>query len=148
MHASVRPLRADDLSSLAAAYIATFNAAPWHDEWQTDTALAYLGGLLANPACRAWVIEHEGGLAGAAIGHLRLWWQGTELFIDEFFIGTARQRSGLGQRLLAGIEAELHAEGVVAVTLLTGRATPAEAFYLAQGYRGNSDLQFMARSLA
>ncbi|WP_432722025.1 GNAT family N-acetyltransferase [Jeongeupia wiesaeckerbachi] len=147
MHANVRPLQADDLSLLVDGFIATFNAAPWHDEWRHETARGYLAGLCAHPAGRAWVIEHAGVLLGAALGHVRQWWGGDELFIDEFFVRTDHQRQGLGRQLLEGLEADLRAAGIGAVTLLTAHATPAEDFYLAQGYCSKPALRFMVKPL-
>ncbi|BCL77421.1 hypothetical protein JHS3_31570 [Jeongeupia sp. HS-3] len=147
MDARVRPLLAGDLSLLVAGFIATFNAAPWHDEWQSETAHAYLAGLCAHPEARAWVIERDDELLGAAFGHIRRWWAGDELFVDEFFVRADCQRQGLGRLLLDTLEAELRAEGVGAVTLLTARATPAEDFYLAQDYHGKPELRFMVKPL-
>ncbi|MBM3117166.1 GNAT family N-acetyltransferase [Jeongeupia naejangsanensis] len=147
MDARVRRLGDDDVSSLVGAFIATFNAAPWHDEWQQGTAQAYLTGLRAHPAGYGWVIERDGVLLGAALGHVRRWWGGDELFVDEFFIHADCQRQGLGRQLLDALEDDLRTAGIGAVTLLTARSTPAEDFYLAGGYHGKPDLRFMAKAL-
>lgn len=143
----VQRMQQTDIAAVAAVFMATFNAAPWHDEWCAAKAQRYLGEFLANPQGMGWLLLQDGQLAGALIGHRRSWWSGTELFVDEFFIVPGLHGRGLGGMLLQAVEADLQAAGLKAITLLTVADYPAARFYQRHGFIGRDGMRFMFKPL-
>ncbi|WP_081686686.1 GNAT family N-acetyltransferase [Chitinilyticum litopenaei] len=146
---ALRRMTVDDLPKVARLFRQTFNAPPWNDEWRDDAhARRYLAGLLANPQGRCWVALDGGELCGALFGHRRDWWSGDECFIDECFIVPQWQGNGLGRWLIEAVSAELMAEGISLLSLLTIRQLPAAGFYRHLGFQAQPDCHLFWKQLA
>ncbi|SMC29690.1 Ribosomal protein S18 acetylase RimI [Andreprevotia lacus DSM 23236] len=144
---TTRRMQQADIAAVASAFMITFNAAPWHDEWCETGAQRYLGEFLANPQGMGWLLLQDGQIAGALIGNCRSWWSGAELFVDECFVVPALQGMGLGGLLLQAVEIDLRAAGVQGMTLLTVADYPAERFYQRHGFSGRDGMRFMFKPL-
>lgn len=134
-----------DLDACVSLFLSVFTAPPWQDGWaSSDQARSYLLEYVRNPAFQGWVAEDGGRLVGLCLGHLRSWWMGKELYVDEMCVERSLHRSGVGSALLQHVKAELRAQSVKAITLLTDRGTPAEAFYVKNGFERHDRMVFMA----
>lgn len=143
-----RRFAASDLDACVALFLRVFTAPPWCDGWTSaDHARTYLHEFVQNPAFQAWVAEDRGRLIGLCFGHLRTWWMGRELYVDEMCVDLALHRRGVGSAFLDHVKAELRGAGVKGITLLTDRGTPAEAFYSKNGFGRQDRMVFMACGL-
>lgn len=143
-----RRFTAADLDACTALFLGVFTAPPWGDGWTSAAhARTFLRELVENPAFHGWVAEEDRRVVGLCFGHVRSWWKGRELYVDELCVDLARHGRGLGTALLEHVKAELRGQGVQAMTLLTDRGTPAEAFYRKNGFDRLDRLVFMACGL-
>lgn len=91
---------------------------------------------------RSWVCEVDGKVAGFGCANKR------EAFIWALFVDPAFEGRGIGKRLLEQMRSYLFALGHARITLSTGAATRADAFYAAQGWQrsekeGDSDIYYV-----
>lgn len=122
---AIREMRDEDIEQLIALWHAAGVARPWNDPAR-DIAFARRG-----PQSTILVMEQEGRLVASAMlgddGH-RGW---------VHYVATAPelQGRGIGQRMMAAVEAWLAARGVWKVQLLVRAGNPAKAFYERHGYK-------------
>lgn len=136
------------LDTLVTLFIKVFSAAPWHDRWEPQQAKTYLQEFIANPASSSYLLFHEGVLAAACIGTGNSWYSGREFFIEEMFVHPDLQGKGIGTHLLTHIRQDLAEQGVRRFILLTRRKTPAESFYLKNGFFSMDEMVFMCKEFS
>ena len=120
----IRTVEARDIDALASILTAAFNAPPWNEHWSEENAA---------PRFYGHVILADGEIAGALLGHLRTYAEGTSFYLDEFFISPAHRRAHLATALYRHTLAALRKENVGGLFFTTVRNSPAYAFYLREG---------------
>jgi len=139
----VRRWAPENEEEVVAGFIDTYNAEPWNDAWVPETAARYLGEFRAMPRAIALVAVREERVVGAAYLHARTWQDGSEIYIDEFFVFPQAQRRGVGRALVAAIREAAAEIGAGDLTLLTDRDVPAFDFYRGLGFREGRTQVFM-----
>ena len=79
-------------------------------------------------------------MIAASIGMKKPWINGMEYYIDQFYVKTDWQGKGTGSLFLKLIESEIRTEKMNAIILNTEKGSPAENFYLKNGFRSNEEL--------
>ena len=139
----IRELTQRDIPNCAAILCAVYNNELWQCRWTKDTASAYLTDYIGAAKFVGFALEENGELVGALFAHEKIWWNNSELYIDEMFILPERQRSGLGGRLIAAAEGYVKANGLAGLTLCTNKYAPAPNFYRKNGFVDNEYIGFM-----
>jgi aminoglycoside 6'-N-acetyltransferase I len=138
----------DDLEGTKELFTQVFNAPPWKDNWiNSDQAGTYLNELIENPVFRGFVAWDGPDMVAVCLGHRRSWWIGKEFFIDEFFVASECQGTGIGSNMLDIITDVLIHEGYTRLSLLTNKGIPAESFYLKKGFYNNYKRTVMVKEL-
>ncbi|NLT09819.1 MAG: GNAT family N-acetyltransferase [Ruminococcus sp.] len=131
----IKELSMRDIGTVKQLFSAVFSAEPWNDDWSDDIQLhSYISDLMGNGNSLTFGLYVDGELAGASLGCIKHWWEGTEYNIGEFFIKTEVQGKGLGSEFLSMIEEELLSRGIRRIFLQTDRNLPAFGFYRNNGY--------------
>jgi aminoglycoside 6'-N-acetyltransferase I len=144
-NANVRLMDKSDLEPCSELMLKVFSGEPWFDQWDSVLhAQQYLAEFMDNPVFLGFVIEQEGKILGASFGHTKSWYSGKEYYIQEYFIDTDLQGSGLGSALMNGMKAYLSSVHVHCMVLLTEKDLPAEDFYRKHGFEVKKDIIFMA----
>lgn len=135
------------LDRLASTYIEVFNAAPWHEGWSPDTAKQRLSHFLDYPDSLAYQVTDSNGLVtGAVIGNVVPAMGVSDFVMHELFIHPSCQRQGIGTGLLKYLLNELQQRHIASVYVITTRATPAQTFYLQQGFTiSDSEINLVLR---
>ena len=129
-------------------FMQVFNQEPWGDQWPTpQRAREYLLDLVNTPGFKGFVVHEDSSILGLCFGHKVRWWAGDEYLIDEFCIDSDAQHAGLGTRLMEHIGKVLLEEDIQFVVLLTDKQTPAESFYVKQGFETSAKTVFMYKRL-
>ena len=125
-----------DLDEVKDLFTSVFTQEPWNDDWSDEAQLtAYLTDLMGNPNSLAFGLRSGGELIAASLGSVRHWYQGTEYYMDEFFIRADWQGKGLGRSFLEKAEEALKERGIHVLFLLTEKDVPAYGFYTHLGFR-------------
>jgi len=130
----LRRIVPSDLESLVALYVECFNAPPWNDGWSHEAAHDRIESMLQARHFRGWLDAAGGSVAGGSAQGMILaqnerWVTGYHCNILEMCVRPTLQRRGIGAALLQQAMAELRAEGVEKLYLLTAPNGPAESFY-------------------
>jgi GNAT superfamily N-acetyltransferase len=143
----IRDIIASDIDACAALLIDAYNREPWLNHWTMESARRYLAEFMQVERFKGFMMEEDGRAVGAAFCHSRTWWNGDEIYIDEFFIATDMQRKGLGGEMMAAIELVVKEQGLEGITLLTNRHFPAKDFYRKHGFEEAEHVLFMYKVL-
>ena len=121
----------------------TFNAEPWNDKYTFDTARKQLEWHLRVPGC-VGLVSVQNVTVAFAIGYQEPTDVGDVFHLSIFCVRPDVQRTGVGSRLLNGLEERLGKSGVNTVYLGTNGGTPAEAFYRKHGYEVSDEEMVMS----
>ena len=143
----IRPLTHRDMPACARILCDVYNNDLWQCRWTAETAEAYLADYLEANRFVGFGAEKDGALIGAIFAHEKLWWNNTEVFIDEMFVLPARQGQGVGRALMARLEEYVADKGLAGLTLTTNRYAPAPEFYRHLGFSDCGHVLFMAKEV-
>jgi len=131
----IEALREEHLDECAHLYVSTFNAGPWNQRWNFETARKKLAWTLGVPAFLGWVLSLGDGIVAFAAGYRQQEDEGEVFYLAILCVGPKAQGTGMGSRLTVHLEGELGKQGVKKVYLITRRDTPAQAFYGKHAYK-------------
>ncbi len=143
----IRTLTNADIPACAEILCAVYNNELWQCRWTSKTARAYLEDYVRAEKFVGYIAEEQGRVAGALFAHEKIWWNNSELFIDEMFVLPEMQRNGLGSRLIGAASDHVKQRGLAGLTLSTNRYAPAPAFYRKNGFVDCEHILFMCKEL-
>ena len=139
----IRKMRKNDISACAEILCAVYNNEMWQCHWTMETGVAYLEDYFEAKKFVGFVIEEDVKTIGAMFAHEKIWWNNSELYVDEVFITPAKQRGGYGSTLLKAAEQYSAEHGLAGLTLCTNKYAPARVFYRKNGFSDNEYIVFM-----
>ena len=139
----IRAFNNADLPHCVGLLIETYNIPPWNDKWSEESAKEYLTEFIMNSGFKGFVIEDDSAIIGAAFCHTRKWWNGSELYVDEFYINPRYQRKGHGKALMQVLENYVFQYSLKGISLATSRKVPAYSFYEHCGFKLLQSIVFM-----
>lgn len=87
--------------------------------------MEYLSDIFNTPKFLGYVIEEDGVILGGLLAREKVWWSGSEVFVEEFFVKRSHQGRGYGTMLMKRVEQymqknSLESEELVDMTFSTG----------------------------
>lgn len=143
----IRKMKKTDIPACAEILCAVYNNEMWQCRWTQETATAYLKDYFNANKFVGFVIEEEEKIVGAFFAHEKIWWNNSELFIDEMFILPELQRKGLGSMLIKTAEEYVTEHKLAGFTLSTNRYAPAPNFYKKNGFVDCEHILFMCKEV-
>lgn len=143
----VRPMIESDLSPCADILCSVYNNDLWQCRWDHAAAMEYLADLFRMAKFVGFVIEEEGAILGGIFAREEVWWNNSEIYVEEMFIRPDMQGRGLGSMLLRQVEAHVREKGLAGITLSTNRYAPAPHFYRKNGFADCGHVLFMAKEI-
>jgi aminoglycoside 6'-N-acetyltransferase I len=134
----------DHLDECARLLVYAFNAEPWNDAWTLETARQELAWTMGVPGF-AGLVSLDGQVLAFATGWREPDDRRDVFFLKTFCVNPNAQGTGVGSRLLVRLEEYLDECGVNTIYLITHRGTPAEGFYIKNGYTVNPEDVVMTR---
>lgn len=141
----IRPMTKSDLPCCADILCSVYNNDLWQCRWEKPTAIEYLSDFFQMAKFVGYVIEADGEILGGLFAHEKVWWNNSEVFIEEMFIRPDMQGKGLGSMLLGQVESYVREKGLAGITLSTNRYAPAPHFYRKNGFTDCGHVLFMAK---
>lgn len=127
-------------------FMDTFARPPWNDKYESrQQVVDFFENYLGDSYFMGYALEQDGALVGLCIGAKKPYIKGMEYYIDQLCIAHACQGQGLGGKFMAAIEADTKKKGLKAIILNTERGTPAEGFYLKNGFEVLEEVLFLAK---
>ncbi len=136
-----------DLTACAEIMMSVYNNELWQCRWSLDTAKDYLMDYVECKKFIGYTLWLDDEIKGAIFCHEKIWWNNSEIFIDEMFISTELQRQGYGTELLSVIENYIKEHNLAGFTLTTNRFAPAPKFYRKNGFSDAEHVLFMFKEV-
>lgn len=143
----VRKMTASDIPFCAEILCSVYNNEMWQCRWTSETACAYLEDYYNAVKFAGFVIEENEKIIGAVFAHEKIWWNNSELFIDEMFILPELQRKGYGSMLIRAAEEYVSEHKLAGFTLTTNKYAPAPDFYRKNGFADCEHILFMCKEV-
>ena len=143
----IRKIKKEDLSACAEILCQVYNNDMWRCCWTRERAEAYLDDFFGANKFVGFVIENDEKIIGAMFAHEKIWWNNSELFIEEMFILPEMQRQGFGSALIKAAEEYVAEHRLAGLTLSTNKYAPAPNFYRKNGFQDNEYIMFMYKEM-
>ena len=143
----IRQMRKNDISACTEILCAVYNNEMWQCRWTMETGAAYLEDYFDAKKFVGFVLEENDKIIGAVFAHEKIWWNNSELYIDEMFILPEKQRSGYGSMLINTAEDYVKEHALAGLTLCTNKYAPAPDFYRKNGFNDNGFIMFMYKEM-
>lgn len=144
---NIRGLRQEDIPACAEILCQVYNNEMWQCHWEKDTAIEYLTDFFEMKKFVGFVLEENSVVQGGLFAHEKIWWNNSEVFIEEMFVKPELQRQGGGSKLLQAVEAYVKEKGLAGMTLATNKYAPAPLFYRKNGFQENECIILMYKEV-
>ena len=128
-------------------YAAAFAKEPWNDPWKKEDAIIHVRELLKSRQSYGLECVVDGKIAGFILGTSMLFHYGRTFEINDLAVDPAFQRRGIATRLLEQCLADIKAQSMVAVHLITAGEGILPAFYEKYGFKKETEVILMGREL-
>lgn len=143
----IRRLTLNDLENCTDLYVKVFNAEPWNDGWKKADAQERLDIIFSHKTFLGLGYYHDDELLGFLLGYKEKWLDSYHYYIPEMCVKPFQQGRGIGSSLLEYIETIASDEKMQRVYLLTAKGTPAESFYIKNGFYQSPRMIMMAKKM-
>lgn len=143
----IRKTEKSDIESCADILCSVYNNELWQCRWSRETAIEYLTDFFNMAKFVGYVLEDDGEIIGGLFAHEKVWWNNSEVFVEEMFIKPELQRNGYGSLLLKQVEGYITEKGLAGITLSTNKYAPAPVFYRKNGFADCEHVIFMAKEI-
>lgn len=143
----IRSLKPEDIPACAEIMCSVYNNELWQCKWSQETAAQYLTDYVNMPKFVGYVLVEDGVLVGAIYAHEKVWWNNSEVFVEEMFVKPDLQRKGYGTMLLKQVEGYVKDKGLAGITLSTNKYAPAPKFYQKNGFTDCNHVLFMCKEM-
>ena len=147
MNVTINALGSSHIESCAEILCAVYNNELWQCRWSADTAQAYLSDFYNAEKFVGFVIEGNGEVLGAMFAREKIWWNNSELFIEEMFVKPEYQGKGYGSRLIEAAEKYVKDSGLAGFTLSTNKFSLAPDFYKKNGFSVSEHVIYMYKEI-
>lgn len=144
---NIRKMEQMDIASCADILCRVYNNELWQCRWNREVATEYLTDFYDMKKFVGYVMEENGEVCGAIFAHEKVWWNNSEVFVEEMFIQPQLQRKGYGTMLLEKVGEYVKEKGFAGITLSTNKYAPAPKFYRKNGFADSEHVLFMYKEL-
>ena len=143
----IRKMERDDIAACADILCSVYNNEMWRCHWTDKTATEYLTDFFERKKFVGYVLEDGRDIIGGIFAYEKVWWNNSEIFVEEMFVKPELQHKGYGSMLMAQIEKTVEENGFAGITLSTNKYAPAPDFYRKRGFTDCEHVLFMAKEM-
>lgn len=144
---NIREMKAEDIAGCAEILCSVYNNELWQCRWSKEIAIEYLTDFFQMKKFIGYILEEDEKILGAIFAHEKVWWNNSEVFVEEMFILPEFQRKGYGSLLLEKMEEYIENRKLAGMTLSTNRYAPAPLFYKKNGFVDCEHILFMCKEV-
>lgn len=143
----IREIRRSDIPACADILCSVYNNDLWQNRWEQATAMEYLSDIFNMPKFLGYVIEEDGAILGGLLAREKVWWSGSEVYVEELFVKRSHQGMGYGTMLMKRVEQFVLENRLAGITLSTNRYAPAADFYRRNGFIDCEHVLFLCKEM-
>ncbi len=123
-----------DINNHAALLVEVFSQEPWCENWAIENAHDRLLCYKNAPYFLGLSAIENNELIGFMFGNFEPYQKSSQFIIKEMCVKNEKQRTGVGKKILNELNSLLKKNNSSTSYLLTRKGSPAELFYLDNGY--------------
>lgn len=143
----IRTTRLNDIPACAEILCSVYNNELWQCRWSEDVAAIYLADIFYMNKFVGYVVEENEEIIGAIFAHEKVWWNNSEVYVEEMFVKPEMQRQGYGSMLINRVVEYVRERGFAGITLATNKYAPAPNFYRKNGFVDCEHVLFMSKEI-
>lgn len=143
----IREMKLEDIEACADILCSVYNNELWQCRWNKENAMEYLMDFYCLRKFIGYVIENDKEVVGGIFAHEKVWWNNSEIFLEEMFVKPQLQRQGYGSMLLGKVEDYIKEKGLAGITLSTNKYAPAPNFYRKNDFVDCEHVLFMCKEM-
>ena len=144
---NIKPCTLSNAERYGEIYAKAFSGEPWNDPWKKEDAVVHVTELLESKQCYALEYELDGKPVGMIIGTSMLFHYGRTFEINDLAVDPAYQHRGIATQLLERCLADIKAQGMVGVHLITAGEGVLPEFYGQYGFKKENRVILMGKEL-
>ena len=144
---NIRPITMEHIQRYGDIYAKAFSGEPRNDPWKTEDAVIHVRELLESK--QAYGLEYvlDGKAVGFILGASMLFHYGRTFEINDLAVDPEYQRRGIATELLEKCLADMKAQGMVGVHLITAGEGVLPKFYAKYGFKKETEVILMGAEL-
>ena len=144
---NIRPITMEHIQRYGDIYAKAFSGEPWNDPWKPEDAVIHVRELLESK--QAYGLEYvlDGKVVGFILGTSMLFHYGRTFEINDLAVDPEYQRMGIAKELLEKCLADIKAQGMVGVHLITAGEGVLPEFYAKYGFKKEDEVILMGAEL-
>lgn len=144
---SIRPAIMDHAERYGEIYAEAFSGEPWNDSWKVEDAVIHVKELLESKQSYGLEYVNNGKVVGFLLGTSMLFHYGRTFEINDLAVDPAYQRRGIAKKLLERCLADVKAQGMSGVHLITAGKGILPSFYQEYGFKKETEVILMGLEL-
>ena len=140
---NIRPITMEHIQRYGDIYAKAFSGEPWNDPWKPEDAVIHVQELLESK--QAYGLEYvlDGKVVGFILGTSMLFHYGRAFEINDLAVDPEYQRRGIAKELLEKCLADIKAQGMAGVHLITAAEGVLPEFYTKYGFKKETEVILM-----
>ncbi|MCR5394275.1 MAG: GNAT family N-acetyltransferase [Bacteroidales bacterium] len=144
---SIRPCDMTHIERYGEIYAEAFSGEPWNDPWTVTDATVHVRELLECKQSYGLEYVENGEIAGFVLGTSMMFHYGRTFEVNDLAVARAYQHQGIGTRLLKQLLADVQAQGMCGVHLITAAEGVLPQYYEQFGFKRETEVILMGREL-
>lgn len=143
----IKSITMDHLTRYGQIYADAFSGPPWNDPWKAEDAEVHIRELMETKTAYGLEYVADGKVIGFVLGTSMLFHYGRTFEINDLAVDPAYQKHGIGAELLERCIADVKAQGMVGVHLITAGEGVLPGFYEKHGFEKETEVILMGKDL-
>ncbi len=144
---NIQPITMEHIQRYGDIYAKAFSGEPWNDPWKTEDAVIHVRELLESKQSYGLEYVLNGKVVGFILGTSMLFHYGRTFEINDLAVDPEYQRRGIAKELLEKCLADIKAQGMVGVHLITAGESVLPEFYEKYGFKKETEIILMGAEL-
>ena len=128
-------------------YAKAFSGEPWNDPWKPEDAVIHVKEILEMKQSYGLEYVEDNKVAGFLLGSSMLFHYGRTFEINDLAVDPAYQGKGIAKMLLEQCIADMKAQGIVGIHLITANEGFLPDFYERHGFGREKEVILMGMEL-
>ena len=137
----------DHVSRYGEIYARAFSGEPWNDPWKPEDAVIHVQELMESKQSYGLEYVLDSKVVGFILGTSMLFHYGRTFDINDLALDPEYQRRGIAKELLEKCLADIKAQGMVGVHLITAGEGVLPKFYAKYGFKKETEVILMGAEL-
>ena len=140
---SIQPITMEHIKRYGDIYARAFSGEPWNDPWKLEDAVIHVRELLESKQSYGLEYVLDGKVVGFILGTSMLFHYGRTFEINDLAVDPEYQRRGIAKELLEKCLADIKAQGMAGVHLITAAEGVLPEFYTKYGFKKETEVILM-----